>query len=326
LWPILWGRGVIVNAYNGVRLKNTGTLQLHNNTIVNSRSSGIKVDPWSSTHNALIYDNIVAVVDKEYLDTQDATTFNNLVFAAIEEAQFVDPQATDYRLQASSPAVDVGSMSGFAPLDFDGVVRPTGAMPDIGAFEFTVGPIPGPTLEPDDVSSNFGVVNLILVNADTNKDIGPLTDGGTIDLGMLPTQNLSVRANTEPSNVGSVIFSLDDYNTFQTENIPPYAIAGDQDDGRDYTPWTPDIGQHTLTATPYTEKNGGGVQGAALSVTFNVINSTPESEPTPPATKPQPTVIDLLGDDGIDLSCDGRKLVLERINKTQVIAICRPIK
>lgn len=50
---------------------------------------------------------------------------------------FLDAAGLDFRLQASSPAIDAGSpVSGeFALLDYAGQTRPQGAAPDIGAFE-----------------------------------------------------------------------------------------------------------------------------------------------------------------------------------------------
>jgi hypothetical protein len=48
---------------------------------------------------------------------------------------FVDLPAHDFRLQADSPAID-RAFERFSPeTDFDGVDRPRGPMPDIGAFE-----------------------------------------------------------------------------------------------------------------------------------------------------------------------------------------------
>ena len=143
-------------------------------------------------------------------------------------------------------------------------------------------PPPEPT---PDTSADLAVVDLILINADTDQDIGPLTDGATINFNDLGTQNLSVRAETQPSTVGSVIFGLDGNTSFPTENIAPYAIAGDNNG--DYNSWTPGVGQHTLTVTPYTKTNGGGTAGTALTVTFSVIDddSDPPSD-DPPSDDP----------------------------------------
>ena len=158
------------------------------------------------------------------------------------------------------------------------------------------------------------VVSLTLFNADTDQPIGELTDGMTLDFSALGTGNLSVVAMTNPALVGSVRFALDDQENYQTESNAPYAIAGDEP-GPDYNPWTPTVGEHTLTVTPYSESGGSGEAGTALTVRFNVVNASegaatedgaaedgaaedgaaedsataeqPEPAPTPPAT-PEP--------------------------------------
>jgi len=83
----------------------------------------------------------------------------------------------------------------------------------------------------------------------------------------LPTRNLSVRANVSGSP-GSVRFSYDGTVNYQTENVAPYAIKGDA--SGDYNPWTPAVGSHTLTASPYTGSNATGTAGTALTVNFTV--------------------------------------------------------
>jgi chitodextrinase len=49
---------------------------------------------------------------------------------------FVDPAGGDFHITADSPLRDAGSPTDFAPLDFDGELRPFGDAPDSGADEF----------------------------------------------------------------------------------------------------------------------------------------------------------------------------------------------
>ncbi len=114
------------------------------------------------------------------------------------------------------------------------------------------------------------VVDLILIDADTDLDIGPLVDGATLDLSALPTRNLSIRAETSPATVGSVLFGYDGNPTYQLENNPPYAFAGNT--GSDYGAWTPAVGAHALTATPYTDAGATGTAGTAMIVHFTVAD------------------------------------------------------
>jgi hypothetical protein len=116
------------------------------------------------------------------------------------------------------------------------------------------------------------VVSFTLINADTDQPIAtfdPLVTGVTLNLDTLPTRNLNIRANTSPSTVGSVRFRLDGNGNYRTESGAPYTLAGDN--GGNYFPWTPSLGAHTVTATPYTRSDARGTSGTPLTITFNVI-------------------------------------------------------
>jgi len=112
------------------------------------------------------------------------------------------------------------------------------------------------------------VTNLMLINADTDQDIGPIRAGDTLYFDLLPTTNLSVRADTTP-DVASVRFAYDGNTNYQTESVEPFALAGDA--AGDYNPWTPSLGAHTLTATPFSEAGAGGTAGTPLTINFNVL-------------------------------------------------------
>ena len=111
------------------------------------------------------------------------------------------------------------------------------------------------------------VTQLVLVDACTDQDIRPLAAMDTIDLSQTGSC-LNVRAEVS-GPVESVRFAFDGDPNFQTENAPPYALAGDS--GGDYNPWTPSLGAHTLTATPYPPDNAGGSPGTALTVQLQVV-------------------------------------------------------
>lgn len=64
-------------------------------------------------------------------------------------------------------------------------------------------------------------------------------------------------------------FSLDTNGNFRTENVVPYALAGDTSGV--YSPWTPTVGTHTVGATPFNAVNATGSAGTGLSVSFQVI-------------------------------------------------------
>ena len=141
------------------------------------------------------------------------------------------------------------------------------------------------------------VTGFTLVNADTDQDIGPLTNGATVNLATLPARNLNVRAETSPAAVGSVRFELDAAG-YTTESVAPYALAGDA--SGNYNAWTPTVGSHTLKATPYTGSGATGTASTALTVAFQVVDTVGNSPPTvqwiaPPdgATFTEPATIPL---------------------------------
>jgi hypothetical protein len=114
------------------------------------------------------------------------------------------------------------------------------------------------------------ISSLVLVNADTDANIRSLTTGSTIDLAALPTRRINVRVYTNPGTVGSVRMVLN--GTTRTENIAPYAWAGDVNGN--LNPWTPPNGNYTLTVTAYSGSNGSGLAGKSVQVSFKVINSS----------------------------------------------------
>ena len=117
------------------------------------------------------------------------------------------------------------------------------------------------------------VVRFTLVNAETDQDFGPLANGDVINLAVTGG-SLNVRADVSGS-VGSVRFALDGNTNYRTESTAPYALAGDN--GGDYTSWTPSMGSHSLTATPYSASGGTGTVGVPLYINFTVINEVPSN-------------------------------------------------
>ncbi|HZT78163.1 MAG TPA: malectin domain-containing carbohydrate-binding protein [Vicinamibacterales bacterium] len=121
------------------------------------------------------------------------------------------------------------------------------------------------------VAQTQAVTSFTLINADTDQPIAafnPIHTGATIDLAALPTLHLNIRANTSPSTVGSVRFRLDGNANFRTDNAAPYALSAET--GGNYAAWTPSLGSHTVTATPYTKSNASGKAGTPLTITFFV--------------------------------------------------------
>ncbi len=112
-------------------------------------------------------------------------------------------------------------------------------------------------------SSPRSITGFVLVDADADEDIRPLADGDTIT-----EETITIRVETEPPIVGSVVFGLNEEPRFKVENEAAYALKGD--DNGDYHAWLAEPGTYTLTATPYTEADGQGEAGTPLTITFTV--------------------------------------------------------
>ncbi len=112
------------------------------------------------------------------------------------------------------------------------------------------------------------IVSFTLMKAGTAGEIGPLTDGMTINLASIGA--FSIRAN-KCQNGGSVKFIVNG-STVRTESSAPYSINGDNNGS--YIAWNPAIGSKILTGTPYTQGSGGGTAGISETVTFTVVNQS----------------------------------------------------
>jgi hypothetical protein len=114
-----------------------------NNNILEHRGAKGSIEIDSTSEVALFSDFNVLVapisVDDTFvgIDTWVARGHDAHSFTATLAELFVNPSSNDYRLPASSPAIDTGRpVTGVAD-DIVGVVRPQGSSYDIGAYEFT---------------------------------------------------------------------------------------------------------------------------------------------------------------------------------------------
>ncbi|AKA36093.1 PKD domain-containing protein [Flagellimonas lutaonensis] len=114
------------------------------------------------------------------------------------------------------------------------------------------------------------VESFTLINADTDSDLFEITDGMQIQESTIQGLGLNVRANTNPTIVGSVSLSLTGpVSNTRPENGAPYALFGDS--GGDYFAATFSVGNYTLSATPYPNPSLGGTPGQPLTVQFAIV-------------------------------------------------------
>ena len=126
-----------------------------------------------------------------------------------------------------------------------------------------------PTSEP---ASGSPLTGFELVDATAHLDAGAVEDGATLT-GIDPAKVYGFRANVASgAELKSVKLELSgpgpDDRVARTENYKPYSLRGDSD-GHEHGAALP-TGSYTLTATAYSEKDGGGSQLGTLSIEFTV--------------------------------------------------------
>ncbi len=127
------------------------------------------------------------------------------------------------------------------------------------------------------------VTHFTLINATTDQEIRTLANNEVINLATLPTTNLNIRANTNPTLIGSVRMVLSGQQSrTQTETGAPYALFGDSNGN--FNNWTPALGNYTLQGTPYTGASATGTAGPVLTVNFSVVNQSVSNQPPTLAT------------------------------------------
>lgn len=116
--------------------------------------------------------------------------------------------------------------------------------------------------EPVNSVISFNIVD------NSGKILRQLNEGDVLNTNEQALIAFNIIANTA-GLVGSVKFRLNDKN-YRTENAAAYSLAGDQQ-GK-FNSWKPAVGNYALSAIPYTDGNGKGVQGKELEIRFTVVN------------------------------------------------------
>jgi hypothetical protein len=127
-----------------------------------------------------------------------------------------------------------------------------------------------PVAEPLEDRRLFNAVDsLSVIDAQTDQVVMTLNQGDTINLAEFPPNQLTIRANVD-QGVESVRFGLDDVASVRVENSPPYALFGDANGN--FAGGTFSVGNHKLSATPFSADNATGTIGAAEFMSFDVID------------------------------------------------------
>ncbi|MEP3208647.1 MAG: DUF5018 domain-containing protein, partial [Maribacter sp.] len=116
-------------------------------------------------------------------------------------------------------------------------------------------------------------VDLVLINAITDTEIGPLVDGQILDADVLPTLDLNIRAIITSPEVNSLTFSLSGpIGKFTFENSEPLTVFNTV--GNDYLPQRFAVGDYTLTVNAYSGMNYNESLVESIDFNFSVIKSS----------------------------------------------------
>jgi hypothetical protein len=144
-------RGNIIHHGTGGSAIRAGTgCAVYNNVIYDIPNYGILVNNASAdSYTRLIFHNTIDLVSSHAVQVQDGDadirnnigpdTPDNLAASAELFVSTVDGQE-DYHLVPGAAAIDVGvDLTAEVPTDLDGVSRPVGVAPDLGAYEYHEG-------------------------------------------------------------------------------------------------------------------------------------------------------------------------------------------
>lgn len=113
-------------------------------------------------------------------------------------------------------------------------------------------------------------ITLELVDAASDTDQGPLTDGQQLALASLGFTSFSVRTSEVPDGTASVRFALTGPVTqTQVESAAPFALFGDSSGDFNGEPLS--LGTYNLTVEAFSATGGGGDLLATLTIQFAVV-------------------------------------------------------
>lgn len=146
------GGGIVIGSGDYYNFSGPGDYNIvANNIVYNNLGWGIVEAGNTGTHNTytnnLVYGNITN------WGLQNGLTHTNTITADPRFVNYLADGTGNYHLAADSPAIDKGINASYVPTtDFDGTIRPRGAAPDIGAYEYGGGDTTPPGSPTDTLS------------------------------------------------------------------------------------------------------------------------------------------------------------------------------
>jgi hypothetical protein len=112
-----------------------------------------------------------------------------------------------------------------------------------------------------------------LINANLHTNLGRIRNGAIMSIKELKTNRISIQAEVVKEFAGSIRFVLTGpKNVTFFDNQAPYAMFGDDGNGRYFNAGGLPAGNYTMVATPFDERNGRGKEGNSRTIRFQVID------------------------------------------------------
>jgi parallel beta-helix repeat protein len=136
---------VAANQYHGISVYGARGAMILNNTVVNIRGL-VAVTPYiairprkdgTRSTNVIVANNVAMSIQGSASTVDNVKFFSNSVIG-VPKSAFVNPTNFDYRPLAESGFIDSGDSSNSTAKDVTGKNRPSGKLPDRGAFELQI--------------------------------------------------------------------------------------------------------------------------------------------------------------------------------------------
>lgn len=133
---------VVVNHWHGISFYGLTNSEIINNTVLDPTPAVSPGPSWIKIEDLTGYPSSGCImknnVTNDIIVTSNTTTGNNATLPTLSDyaLNFVDHSAYDFHLIQSSPLIDVADNTISPAVDLDDNVRPSGIMPDIGAYEY----------------------------------------------------------------------------------------------------------------------------------------------------------------------------------------------
>ncbi|WP_394747423.1 T9SS type A sorting domain-containing protein [Spongiimicrobium salis] len=238
----------------------------------------LRVTPYSGSAQSGTAGNTTTI---NFSVVDDATVDCSQLSVTLGSFSDVEEDTASFALTGGSPAGGTYSGTGVSNGNFNPGIGPGTYTITYSFTDATTGCSDSATntIRVTATTPQSAITSFVLVNADTDQDIGVIAPGMQYNINDLPTTNLDIRANTG-TTVGSVALTLTgNPSVSRTENVAPYALFGNI--GTNYIGAAFNLGNYQISATPFSGSNRSGTAGTPLSIDFSIVAGSGEEGEDP---------------------------------------------